>query len=80
MSATFGRLWPPVFKKFVKTAHFTGDRLRSQRTVLVLWPHGGALGAGKQAGRALGPACRCSILQFKVVLSVSLFFYMYFGD
>lgn len=48
--------------------------------MLVLWPHGGALGAGKQAGQALGPACRCSILQFKVVLSVSLFFYMYFGD
>lgn len=42
--------------------------------MFVLWPHGGALGAGKQAARpgrwaqgAVPTAC-CSLLQFKVIL------------
>lgn len=42
--------------------------------MFVLWPRGGALGAGKQAARpgrraqgAVPTAC-CSLLQFKVIL------------
>lgn len=47
-----------TLKKNVETSYFTANRQRDQRTVCMLWPHGGAQVAGKQAGQeGLRPRC-----------------------